>query len=597
MSVEMREMTRAGSVVGVVFAAVIPAAALSACGDGAPPQRGFASRQLIQLRDPTFSFEGSRGDVVLYSVGEAPRTYLSFDLRTGATATHDATYADVPGPGYTLAADPNARYQCSFGSDEKNDIEFLIDDAATGQRTTVAGGSIASRCPTEADPTLMIWRREADATLTLWTGRYDSLQMAPIDLAVAWIVQDFTPTDVTVDVVGGRPDAPDALGIYSIDLTTFAATQLVAPASSDAVWAEGAAPAGSTDSTSLFRDVAYRGGVTPIGDHFLYWRQMTDGGVTLFAGPFATGAARELALYHRAADAPSLVPMAAAEGSPALSPLPQVWRWDAGGSSQIAVWDDARRRLIACASPFTAETTGVASADRSKLAFFVQPRPSQDVGGIFASAGPLLLVDTAAPAGGPAACNTLAASGVSAAGLAPDGSTLFWLIPGTYPSAALWLAAPDGSAPRMVGDDRIEGPPNAPHFVGPSKLEIDIFADLVWIDTHDDPIVTHPIVERVRGGAIDRGRWLIIGYDASEQDGNADLGVVNRDDGSDRRLISPDVVNFFSPDIRPDYSTTVFPSLSRTAGDPIRVVYLVRGRNPSSQDGLWLATINASDIP
>jgi hypothetical protein len=288
--------------------------------------------------------------------------------------------------------------------------------------------------------------------------------------------------------------------------------------------------------------------------------------------------------------------MSAAEGSPALSPIPLVWRWDAGGASQIAVWDDAHRRIITCASPFMAETTGVASADRTKLAFFVEPPPAPDVGGVYASAGPLLLVDATAPAGAPA-CNLLAADDVSAAGLAPDGSALFWLVRGTYPNATLWLAAPDGGAPRMVGDDRIEGPPNGPHFVGPSQLEVDIFGDLVWIDTHDDPIVSHPIVERVRGGGIDRGRWLIIGYDASEQDGNADLGIVNRDDGSDRRLISPDVVTFFSPDIRPQYSTRIFPSLTRAANDPIRVIYLVRGRNPSPQDGLWVATINASDIP
>ncbi|HEY7375669.1 MAG TPA: hypothetical protein VIF57_26165 [Polyangia bacterium] len=586
-------MTRAGRAVGIVVAA----AALSACDDGAPPQRGFGSRQLAQLRDPTFSFIGSRGDVVLYSVGTSTKSYLSVDVLTGETGAHDAMYSDVPYPGYGTSLDPAARYRCTYEADHDGGSNFLIDDAQTGQRTIVAKGGIATRCPTDADPTLKIWRTEPDGRWTLWSGRYDSLQEQPIDLAVAWLIQAFTADNTAINVVGGRHDAPDALGIYSIDLTTLAVAELVPPSASGAAWADGAAPAGGTDSTSLFHDNAYWGGVVPIGDHFLYWRQMADGGVTLFAGPFATGGARELALYQRATDAPPPVAMAAAEGQPALSPLPLAWRWSAGGSNQIAVWDDLHRRIIACASPFTAETAGVASADRTKLAFFVEPRPFQDASGVFAPSGPLLLVDAASPGGGPAACNLQAQSGVNAAGMSPDGSSLFWLVPGTAPHASLWLAAPDGSAPRMVGDDRIEGPPNAPHFVGPSKLEIDIFADLVWIDTHDDPIVTHTIVERVRGGAIDRGRWLIIGYDASEQDGNADLGVVNRDDGTDRRLISPDVVTFFSPDVRPEYSTTIYPPLNRATDDPIHVIYLVRGRNPSPQDGLWVATINASDIP
>ena len=38
-------------------------------------------------------------------------------------------------------------------------------------------------------------------------------------------------------------------------------------------------------------------------------------------------------------------------------------------------------------------------------------------------------------------------------------------------------------------------------------------------------------------------------------------------------------------------------SVSIAADEPIRIVYQVRGRNPSSQDGLWVATINQSDIP
>jgi hypothetical protein len=139
------------------------------------------------------------------------------------------------------------------------------------------------------------------------------------------------------------------------------------------------------------------------------------------------------------------------------------------------------------------------------------------------------------------------------------------------------------------------GPPNEPRFVGASQLQLQIGGDLLWLDVHDDPLLTHPIVEHVQGTAIDRGRWLISGYDASDQDGTARLGVVNRDTG-EKRQISPDVTEFMSPDSSSSLGAMVIPG-PRAAGDPLRIVYLVRGRNPSSQDGLWVASITKEDIP
>jgi len=64
---------------------------------------------------------------------------------------------------------------------------------------------------------------------------------------------------------------------------------------------------------------------------------------------------------------------------------------------------------------------------------------------------------------------------------------------------------------------------------------------------------------------------------------------------NDKRLISPDVLTFMSPDIANGYNNVYPPN--RAADEPIRIIYQVRGRNPSSQDGLWVATINQSDIP
>ena len=54
---------------------------------------------------------------------------------------------------------------------------------------------------------------------------------------------------------------------------------------------------------------------------------------------------------------------------------------------------------------------------------------------------------------------------------------------------------------------------------------------------------------------------------------------------------------YISPEV-PDYLTSTWVFRSDVGSlKSFRVVYLVRGRNPSSQDGLWVATINVSDLP
>jgi hypothetical protein len=596
-----------------VGAAALAAATLPACDGGTPVERGFGSRQLVQIRDSSFAFSGSRGDIVLYSVGTDPATtsYLSVDLRTGAVAAHDAMYSDIPAPEYTFPADPAARYHCSYGADAMGDSELLIDDAQTGTRTTITDAFATASCPTDGDPTLKLWRHNRAGTLELWTGPYDDLEMAPLGLTITRIVQPLRATDVAVAVYA-QATANSGFGLYSIDLTTFTATEVIPPGlSGGATWAEGSTPEGPSASMNVAQDVNPSngsGGIIPIGDHFGYWRLMSDNTWTFFVGPLASAPARELALFNGPMSGSTLGSVRSTTGAylSASDAGVLIWqRWPGNcsssscGSSDLLIWDDVRRRLLTCPSAFASTAVAVLSDDHDRLAAFVVQNPSDTSPVPSLASGPLLLVDLSNPAGGSAACTTLQAADVSVAGFAPDGSSLFWLVPKPYPSAdaQLYLAAPDGSGPRLIGDDRIEGPPHEPHFVGPSQLEIDIDADLIWIDTHDDPVVTHPIVDRTRGGAIDRGRWLIIGYDSSQQDGTAHLGLVNRDTGAPPRQISPDVTRFFSPDI-PSYGTgVVMPSPLRTASDPIRVVYLVRGRNPSPQDGVWVASIDPSDTP
>jgi len=582
---------------GLAVAAAV-AATLSACDGGSPAPRGYGSRQILHLRETQFFFVGGRGDIIFYSIGTIPKDslYYTLDLRTGAVTPDDGSFSSIPYPEYTFPSDPNARYHCSYFTDVGNVFEFRIDDGQTGQRTTISGGTYASGCPTESDPTLKIWRGDGAGHTTLWTGPYDNLQMAPVDLTVRYPFGTFDATSTTVTVLAGRPDQPDALGIYAIDLTTFAVTELVAPVLAGAAWADGATPVGVLDSSSL--DSKSLDAPLALGDHFLYSRVMADGGTTMFVGPLAAGAATELALFSAGATMAMRSYLRSTTGAyvaPAVLPTWQQWAdTTMTGSSDLLFWDDARQRVLTCPSAFTSPAISVLSDDHTTVLTLVASTSNDPS---FQPTGPLKLVDLTSPATGDAACTTVAASDVNAAGLSPDGSTMFWLTLAPYPdpTTQLFFAAPDGSGARLVDHDRIEGQPDPPRFVGPSQLELQIFGDLVWADVHDDPLVAHPIADRTLGGAIDRGRWLIIGYDQSEQDGTATLGLVNRDTGK-KKPISPDVDAFFTPDLY-DQSGQVVPSPLRTADDPVRIVYMVRGRNPSSQDGIWVANIYPSDTP
>jgi hypothetical protein len=121
-----------------------------------------------------------------------------------------------------------------------------------------------------------------------------------------------------------------------------------------------------------------------------------------------------------------------------------------------------------------------------------------------------------------------------------------------------------------------------------NQLELKLDRDLVWIDVRDDPVRSHYITENVFGSAFGIGRWLVTGYAYSDQDASGRLGVVNLDTG-ETLPISPQVQGFASPD---QSATRKLP-----ADRVVRVVYAVRGRNPSPQDGLWLATIDGAALP
>src|SRR5262245_45975134 len=113
------------------------ALALPACDDGTPVQRGFGSRQLVALRDPSFNFYASKGDLVYYYTGRIPETgepanYWSIDLVTGEVHDLGTTRPDLSDPR------PTPRFSCEYETDQQGLTgNFVITDMQTGTKTVL----------------------------------------------------------------------------------------------------------------------------------------------------------------------------------------------------------------------------------------------------------------------------------------------------------------------------------------------------------------------------------------------------------------------------------------------------------------------------
>jgi hypothetical protein len=327
---------------------------------------------------------------------------------------------------------------------------------------------------------------------------------------------------------------------------------------------------------------------------------MAGGGTIWFAAPYTAGPQHELALVaqvrydgqqtteiqgwrtewmvqvqFRSALGRLRTAVASWYQTPALS----------GGPGTISVWNSARGGLVTCALPGTPGFWARLSPDGQRVLY--QAIPDVDPLTFEPRSGPLLLVNPAS-ADEAGACHLVAEGGVIHADLSPDGASMLWLErPTPAAETALWVAAVDRSAPRRVA----AGVFSEALFRDGQRLELLIGGDLVWIDLATDPPEEHPIAERVFGYNPEGYRltaelwpdlssaWQVIGYGFSAQDGTGTLGLVNRDTGV-ARSISPSVA----------WGYGVY-DVARSQ----RVLYLVRGRTPSAQDGLWLATIHPED--
>ncbi len=584
--------------------ALLVAAVLGGCGGNVTVSRGFGSREVLPLRDPTISLTyvsdvAGQDPSLVYTTQGAGLTYWSLDLVTG---TLQNLGGQPPSGTPGSPPPPTGRYSCQVvGLTSDGTSTLQIVDGTTGLETDVDGVVTYAGCPGD-DGTLSIFRLDPDSGdgLLLWSGPYQQLAMVPLPITVRSIVRFRSTAAATPDagapavpdivVSGSVPGEPDAVGIYTIDLPSVTVTNAVPATLAGAAWATGAPQAGSLGSGSVSRGLA----ISRFNGHYIYGRTMDDGGTTMFAGPFDTGPARELALFQVSASAPGGMlgqglRVAPPDDATAPVTVPAMASWElegpGGSPNQLMVWDDTDAQMAVCPSSSGAFQAGTLSPDGKHVLF------SQASGGTLASVGPLQLLTLGA--GGTGSCIELGDGNVFWADTSGDGSMIAWIAE-TDPTTLdgqLWIANGDGTGAQMVFAGTLYG---ARFVSGTTKLELSYGGDLVWLDIHDPTHLVY-VAEDLFGATTGVGGWWFVGgYDYSTQDSSGLLGAINLDTGK-KMQISPSVSQYLVAAQTVASSGDTLSSATQLTGLS-HVVYLVRGRNPSPQDGIWMATIDAADL-
>ena len=381
-------------------AALAIAAAASGCDDGGAPARGFHSRQLVSVRDPTLSLVGfgsktvtvetengpssrqvTDPDIAYYATGVGhARTYWKMNLADGTvTELGDRIVTPQP-PG------PAKRFDCRYEGNGTGVYTLIVADAETRQDLDSIDRVLGiTGCPRYPDRYLAVVRLDENEAGRLWTGPFDGLVRAELDLAIDQYLRgnwsyEPDPAKWRMTVLATAGPAPAGRGIYAIDLTQLSAEAVIPPALPDVIWAPGAAPSGSVGSDGLaLEDVAIVYGSAG-NDTYLYRRQMNDGSEVMFTGPLSSPASRELALFPIAGETASVF-LAVENGFPRQGNVVTWQQMGASGSDTdlLVNWDTANQRIISC--PFTHGTLpaafstgttrfmGIASPDRSRYAF------------------------------------------------------------------------------------------------------------------------------------------------------------------------------------------------------------------------------------
>ena len=570
------------------------ALAATGCGGNKSVARGFDSQEVYPVRDPSLVFDGiGNANTLLYSTGGSVTgqgaSYWSLDLTTGMIQAQSDPSTTPP------SSTGSGPYTCAFtfASTANGTGKLVITEVATGATTEIDNVVSYGTCP-GSDGMLSLFQLDADTgNLTFSSGPFTQLQVAPLTVqpqAIEWWYAQASGQLSGTVVEASLPGQSDALGLYTVAVPAGTVTNDVPPTPASTAWAAGATPSGTLQSSGL---ALTSEGIWPLGSYFFYPRAMADGSTTMFAGPFTAGPTSELALFPLPPGANALRPFRAVpDATTRRAPdLPQLVSWQLGGpASSLMVWNDGNHQITACPSVPQAYLGGLISPDHTRV-LYVTPQGCC----AYQGNGPLSLL-TLGGAGGADSCTSLVSDGVVTAGFAPDTSAIFWLTQLPTGDDQLWIAAGDGSGAQMIGSGGLDDV----HFIPDTdRLELILGGDAAWLDVHDNPMNLHYIAEQVFGMQADVvGSWVITGYDFNTQDETGTLGVVNRDDGT-KRVISPAVAQYVVLQQSTGSDGGALFSNSAATGDPnavLEVIYQVRGRNPSPQDGIWVATVRAADL-
>jgi hypothetical protein len=473
------------------------------------------------------------------------------------------------GPSYYLV-DPETGAMTSAPAERETTEHFVCahESASVGRTLTITDkqsgaktrleGIVWMPCPKTADEPLTVWRSEGPDEVTVWTGPYDRLVRVDLPLTIPSF--GYSMEDAFYVLAAPKTD-PDAVGFYSLAAGTLAVTEILPARAASAAVAEGGMVEGSLASARLAKPVPW-----PTGPgRFVYARELEGGRQITFVGPFEDGP-RELAVM--AVDLDTYGDhVEFLEGGPAT------WIDQAPAGGRLRVWDDNGRRLVSCPWLDRGTVIGWASADRRRVLVGGAPGGDRRMTALL-----LVSLDAATPE----ACQTLASEKVKSAGMSPSGARISWIGVASDLEWGLWLADGDGTNVSLAGTSPLM---DDARFVSETRLSLFLRESLVWLDPRLAKPPLHYVADKTFGVPIDlEGQNVITGYDLNAQDGNGRLGLVDRDTGS-KRLVSPSVSSYLW-------------LLAHPPGDAESwwLAYVVRGRNPSSQDGLWMATIPAEDL-
>jgi hypothetical protein len=584
-----------------LVAALVASVALAACGGDGPVARGFDSREVLPLRDATtllWSLTNNDGDFsLIYSTQPAAAqspTYWSFDTATGMVQS----LGDVQPESITARG---SRYSCYLQAAQTTGVKTLhVFDLRTYMNTEIDGVLTVAACPNNDGILTAFLADPTTGGPVLSTGPYVQLQTVALSMDVEAVgdwLYDASGAPSGVLVAAASAAAPAAFGLYTLDLGSLGFTEDVPATAGSTAWAAGTTPAGALQSTTLATGAAQA--IRAVGDHFVYARTMSDGGTTMFVGPLTAGPASELALFEAEPLAVStsnvVVYTSDNDGLPVTrAPLvgwapASIATSSTTGVSTLVLWDDVARLVVACPSSIGAFPTGRLSPDGSRALFADRKYGTAPAA--------VSLLSLGAAQGGSDSCLALTAAGGTGADFSPDGQALYWIVAEGPTHAQLWAAATDGSNPRMIGSGAIDGV-GFLRGAGSERLELYLDSDVGWIDLHEDPIVFHDIIPQAFDAFNDLGdSWILAGYDYNGQDGTGTLGLINRDTGT-KHQISPAVQKFTVTAEAPPGDGGA-PDAGDATAPPASVydvAYLVRGRNASAQDGIWIARVNIDDL-